>query len=154
MSRQAFFPGTEPPAHNADVELAIERWYEARAAQREAADVTAIRAASVLEAMTDAGIDVYPFAEPETGKRKVLDASAVRRARVKRAVSEKQEQADREFDAGSVAPAGPKLTVAVNGGEAVDVDAAALRTAGAKAGKRKSTVTITGSVARGAGKGG
>lgn len=117
MTRQTFIPGTEPPGRNEEIERRIELWYEAKAAQKEAAEVTAIRQASVVEAAIEAERDVYPFLEPETGRRKVLDVTAVRRARVKRAVSEKQEAADKEFDAGSRAPSG--VTMTVNGGAPV-----------------------------------
>lgn len=163
-ARQTYIPGTEPPARNEDIELAIERWYEARAAQKEAADTTAVRAASVLEAMADAEVDVYPFAEPETGKRKVLDASAVRRTRVKRAQTAKQEALDREFDAGSRAPSGSRLTVppaiaaladdavtmtvSVNGGKPVEVNPAKL-TRAARNVVAKMGGEVTGSVAAG-----
>lgn len=149
-SQQQFIPGTEPPGRNEDVEAALERWYEAKALQKEAAEVTAVRHASVVEAAIEAGIDLYPFLEPETGRRKVLDVTAVRRARVKRRASEKQEAADREFDAGARAPAGVTMSVRVGDGPAVVVDAEKL----ASVSKRKPLGEVTGSVASGrAGKG-
>lgn len=127
MPRQTFIPGTEPPARNENIELAIERWYEAKQAQREAADTTAVRAASMLEVMLDAGVERYAFLEPETGKRKMLDAAAVRRARVKKAPSAKQEAIDREFSEASAGEQADvvKRLVKASGDEPVVVDPAA-----------------------------
>ncbi len=145
-ARQQYFPGTEPPARNERIEIAIEHLYEAKQAQKEAADVTAVRMASLIEIAVEEGRDLYPFLEPETGRRKVLDVTAVRKARMKAAPSAKQEAADREFDAGSRAPAGPPLTmtVKVGDGPTVEVDPGKLARVG-----RRPRGEITGSVAAG-----
>ncbi len=132
MSRQTFIPGTEPPDRNEKIEIAIERWYEGKQVQRDAADVTAVRLASLIEIAAEEGVEVYPFLDPVTGKRRILDVSAQRKARVRKAPSAKQEAADREFDRGAVgvvqaAVEADAISISVNGGPSVSLESAAER---------------------------
>lgn len=121
MTKQTYIPGTEPPARVEAVDIALERWYEAKQTQRDDAAVTAVRMDSVIEAAIEAGIEKYRFTDPD-GKQRILDVSAQRRARVRKAPSAKQEAADREFDQGAAA-----ATVIIESGPPIDAESAAAR---------------------------
>ena len=86
MTKQTYIPGIEPSEQrNPDVDEAIGRWYDARSAQKRAAEVTAVVHDKLLETMAKAGIEKYPFTEPGTDKRKILVATVPRKARVVKA---------------------------------------------------------------------
>lgn len=97
---QLSIDGTEPP-RNKPVEAAIDRWLDARREQKLGAETTKIRHAKLVELMTEAGVDKYPYTDPETGKRKLVDITPERKAKTKPAPSEKskRKQHDDAFDA-------------------------------------------------------
>lgn len=116
MTKQTYIPGIEPPdeQRNPDVDEAIGRWYDARSAQKRAAEVTAVVHDKLLETMAEAGIEKYPFTEPGTDKRKILVATAPRKARAVKAPT-RQDREDAAFERDRQDGAGPvvDLTQAV-----------------------------------------
>jgi hypothetical protein len=71
MSRQTEIPGTEVPK-NPDIERSIDQWLESKDEQKYATEKTKLRHSTLLLHMQTAGIDVYPFLDPKTGKKKQI----------------------------------------------------------------------------------
>lgn len=71
MTRQTEIPGTEVPK-NPDIEQAIDWWIEAKDEQKYATEKTKLRHAALLVHMQNAGLEVYPFIDPKTGKKKQI----------------------------------------------------------------------------------
>lgn len=147
MTRQTELPGHEDPNRSPEIDRQIEAWYAARSEQKLAAERTSVTLAKLLELCEDR--ERYPFLEPGTGRRKVLDVTAQRKLRVKRAPSAKQEQADREWEAAQAEE---------RGGEAAARDAYVTTVLGGHADPRPvpddpfsaTRSRMTGDVARGA----
>lgn len=99
MTRQTELPGCESPERSPAIDRQIEAWYAERAAGKLQAERTAVALAKLLELCESESVERYPFLEPGSGKRKVLDVSARRKARVVRQQAPKKEQADREWEA-------------------------------------------------------
>lgn len=70
MSEQTYLPGTEPPHHNVDIERALATWYEAKIAQKRASADTKLAHATVVLQIQHAGLEAYPWTNPDTGKKR------------------------------------------------------------------------------------
>lgn len=66
---QTFIPGTEPP-HDPDIESAIVAWWSAKAAQKRAAAETKHAHAAVILHIQHAGLEAYPWTNPDTGRKR------------------------------------------------------------------------------------
>lgn len=75
--------GMEPP-RNRDIEKAIDAWLEAKSEHRRAGETTKKRHESLLARMSDAGIDRYPFTDPDTKKKCIVVATKEPKAKVMR----------------------------------------------------------------------
>lgn len=71
MGKQQEIPGTEAPK-NVDIESAIDLWLESKDEQKYATERTKLRHQTLLLHMGNAGIDVYPFTCPKSGKKKQI----------------------------------------------------------------------------------
>jgi hypothetical protein len=71
VGKQTEIPGTEVPK-NPDIETAIDQWLDAKDEQKYATEKTKLRHAALLIHMQNAGVEVYPFVDPKTGKKKQI----------------------------------------------------------------------------------
>lgn len=94
MSTQTYLPGTEPAHHNADIEKALDAWFEARSSQRSAADATKIRHEALLLHMGHAGVESYPYVDPMTGKKRLVKVDRTPKAKTATAPKWSKRDAD------------------------------------------------------------
>jgi hypothetical protein len=99
MSRQTEIPGTEAPK-NPDIEQAIDWWLESKDEQKYATEKTKLRHSALLVHMQNAGIDVYPFLDPKTGKKKQIVIARDPKAKATKAPRWNRRDKDAEDDVG------------------------------------------------------
>lgn len=90
---QLYIAGTEPP-RNPEIEQALRSWLNARDEAKSTSERVRLRLATLLNRMTEAGIERYPFVDDRGGKRQVLAARDTR-ARVVKAPGERTQRGRR-----------------------------------------------------------
>lgn len=99
LAGQTFIPGTEPPAHDADIESALDSWLDAKRISRAAADDKRTKHAILIARMQERNVEEHRFVCPQTGKRKRVRAVAEVKAKVSNAPREKSEDESFELEA-------------------------------------------------------
>lgn len=69
MTKQLEINGTEQ-TKNADIERALDKWLEGKDIAKQASEDLKLRHATLLLHVTTAGLQVYSYLDPRTGKRK------------------------------------------------------------------------------------
>jgi len=70
MAEQPYFPGTEPPGRHPDIERCAATWHEAKIAQKRAAATTKQAHAALVLQIQHAGLELYPWTNPDTGRKR------------------------------------------------------------------------------------
>lgn len=95
-AQQLYIAGTEPPPDpdkHPEIDDALDAWLAAKKKRAAAAEAEKIRHESLLERLSDFGIERYPFHD-ETGRKKYVVAAKQTKAKTVNAPSKKQEGRD------------------------------------------------------------
>lgn len=70
--KQTEIPGTERPDKNPDIEAALDAWFDAQDAQRQASHDSKAKHAALLLQIEAAGLESYPFLDRKGKKKRVF----------------------------------------------------------------------------------
>lgn len=118
IQKQSYLPGAEPP-DDPDIEeinQGLDAYLSAQGDQKQAGETTRIRHASLVQLISDHGLDRYPYIDPASGKKKHIVIA--RDPKLKSVPAPKKKQR-REEPGESVEPK-PKPTRAEKDAETVE----------------------------------
>lgn len=89
---QTYFPGTEPPNQDPDIEAALDAWLEAKHQQKNASEATNIAHAALVVRVTESGREHYAYVDRTSGKKRIVYPDRSPRMKTKAAARSRQEE--------------------------------------------------------------